>query len=66
MVPDESRYEWYWHTECHRSEEILPYIDPHLTDIGEPDGCCIRGELDDEDSEDEIRLDEMIEFLDER
>ena len=65
MVPDESRYERDRYAECHRGEEILPYIDPHLTDIGEPDRWCIWGELDDEDSEDEIGLYEMIEFLDE-
>lgn len=65
MVPDESRCEGYRYTECHRSEEIRPYIDPHLANIGEPDRWCIRGELDDEDSEDEIGLYEMIEFLDE-
>lgn len=63
MVSDESRYERDGYAECHRGEEILPYIDPHLANIGESDRWSVWGELDDEDSEDEIRLYEMIEFL---
>lgn len=65
MISDKSRYEGDRYTECHRSDEIFPYIDLHLTNISESDRRSVWGEFDNENSKNEIRLYEMIEFLDE-